>query len=65
MKLKDTAIPKDRPGFNRWTKQMRMGGVAYYVHPDGKQKADRIMENVGLDGERIPSYWERILNGIW
>jgi hypothetical protein len=50
-KIKETVSPSKRPAYEQWVKEMRIGGVAYWVAEDGKQKADEIMKDVGLPVE--------------
>ena len=62
MRIKETVIPENRPTYRQWVKDMKIGGGAYLTDPDGKQKADRIMEGVGV--HRFPTKFERIFMPI-
>ena len=67
-KIKETVSPFIRPTYEQWVKEMRIGGVGYWVAEDGKQKADEIMKDVGLPPEEeividdVKSFFSKIWN---
>lgn len=62
MRLKESVIPAGRPSYKEWVKELKIGVGAYVNDPDGKAKADRIMEGVGV--HRFPTKFERIFMPI-
>jgi hypothetical protein len=63
VKVMSSYTPEDRPTYEKWFKKMKISPMSWYDNPDGKRKADRIMENVGLDIEpKTPR--ERVLDSL-
>lgn len=61
IKIKNTYIPKDKPSYEAWIKELHTSEVVYLNHPDAKPKADKIMENVGIEVD-CRTLWE-VLTG--
>jgi len=57
IRVLSTWNPEGRPPIDKWIKSMRISQVAWYYHPDGKQKAEEIMAPVGIE---YLTFWESI-----
>ena len=61
IKIVNTSTPKDKPPFEVWIKDLHTSEMVYMKHPDAKPKADKIMENVGIELD-CRTWWE-VLTG--
>lgn len=49
VKVMSSYTPEDRMPYEKWFRKMKISASSYYENPDGKRKADQIMERVGKD----------------
>lgn len=57
VKVMSSAQPKERPPYSKWIRQMKISHAAWYHDPDGRQRAERIMEPTGVE---VMSDFERL-----
>lgn len=57
IKIKETFEPLERPGFEEWNKELKSSEMVYLYHPEAKAKADKIMEDVGIEYD-CRTVWE-------
>lgn len=48
IKIKNSYCVPNKPSYKEWVKMIGIKEMAWLHHPDGKKKADNIMENVGI-----------------
>lgn len=58
-KISHSYVFKNKPSYNEWVKMIGVKEMAWLYHPDGKQRADAIMENVGIPTPK--TFLERLL----
>ena len=61
VKVLSSAIPEDRPTQDKWLKKLKISEMAWYHHPDGRQRAEEIMESVGIE---YTTAWDNIKNSF-
>jgi hypothetical protein len=62
VKVMSSYEPKDRPSYYKWIRQLKISHAAWYHDPDGRERADRIMENTGVE---IKSTFEKIKSSLY
>ena len=61
IKIINTCVPTNKPPLEVWIKDLHTSEMVYMKHPDAKPKADKIMENVGIELD-CRTWWE-VLTG--
>lgn len=59
IKLISTAEPFMRPTYEQWIKEFNINETAYAIDPSGREHAENIMSNVGIQFD-CRTWWEKI-----
>jgi len=52
LKIKESFIPPNRLSYKEWVKFAGINELKWLYDPSGKERADRIMERVGIPQEK-------------
>tara|TARA_R110000868_G_scaffold339562_1_gene600269 strand:+ start:152 stop:376 length:225 start_codon:yes stop_codon:yes gene_type:complete len=59
-KTKRSHYPSNRPTYKQWVKDLKINEVTYKYHPEAKQKADSINQNIGIYVDDS-SIWQKLI----
>jgi hypothetical protein len=57
VKTLSSCTPEERPPYQKWMRMMKISHAAWYHDPDGRERAENIMKNVGVE---IKSEFEKL-----
>jgi hypothetical protein len=57
IRVSSSAVPESRPTYEEWIRMYNINETAYQNDPDGRAKAERIMNKVGIEYDER-TVWE-------
>jgi hypothetical protein len=64
VRIRESYIPKTKPSYRKWVRDMGINELAYQLNPMGRDRAQSITESMGIPHE--PTVWEHITGkDVW
>jgi len=64
VRISESYIPKARPSYKKWVKDMGINELSYQLNPMGQRRAREISESMGLPHE--PTVYEHLIGrDVW